>query len=150
MNEDKEIKELEKEDETSEITDKRSKSRIIRGFKKVHKIVNEPSFFPELKRKSKLKRYFENYLWVIKNKRPSFFYNQFGLDIKNFRNADDFISTAYVKKERAKIHHKGHPLEKTRKTNINTRYSIIADNKNIFYTYDSSLIIEVYEKSEFK
>lgn len=98
-------------------------------------IAREKTFFPNMKRKKYITRLFDNFRWYFKYHRPNTFYNRFGLDIKNFRNMKDYLDFGYVKKDRAKVHHKGHALEKVRKDNINTRYSIIADNKHVFYSY---------------
>lgn len=61
--------------------------RIIKyGFKSffvdIPDIVKSPSYFPELKRKSKIKRWFDNVAWFFKEKEPNVFYNLYGMDIK--------------------------------------------------------------------
>lgn len=98
-------------------------------------VTNEKTFYPEMKRKKYLTRLFDNFIWYFKYHRVNLFYNRYGLDIKNFRSMNDYLDFGYVKKDRAKIHHKKHPLVKVRKGNVNTRYSIIADDKSIFYSY---------------
>ena len=91
-------------------------------------IVKEKTFFPDRKRKSFMRRLLDNIYWVFKYNSVNVAYNRFGLDIKGFRKLNDYLDFSYVKKDRAKIHHKDHPLVKYRDGNINTRYSIIADN----------------------
>ena len=102
-------------------------------------VANEKTFYPNMERKKYLTRLFDNFKWYFKYRRVNLFYNRFGLDIKNFRSMDDYLDFGYVKKDRALVHHKGHPLVKVRKDNVNTRYSIIADDKYVFYSYIGSM-----------
>ncbi|MBQ9071787.1 MAG: hypothetical protein IJY25_01330 [Bacilli bacterium] len=102
-------------------------------------VSSEKTFYPEMKRKKYLTRLFDNFKWYFKYHRVNLFYNRFGLDIKNFRSMDDYLDFGYVKKDRAMVHHKKHPLVKVRKANVNDRYSIIADDKSVFYSYVGSM-----------
>ena len=111
------------------------RGRLLFNLFRCSMIAHEKTFYPNMKRKKFITRLFDNYRWVFRYHRPNTFYNRFGLDIKNFRKMKDYLDFGYVKKDRAKVHHKGHALEKVRKDNINTRYSIIADNKQVFYSY---------------
>ena len=103
-------------------------------------VAKEKTFFPYMPRKKFITRLFNNVAWAIKYNSVNTAYNRFGLDIKNFRKASDYLDFSYVKKDRAKIHHKDHPLVKYRNLNVNTRYSIIADNKHVFYSYVGSML----------
>lgn len=113
--------------------------KVYLSIRKIHKVVNSPSFFPEYERKSKLLRYYENYKWLFRFNRYNPSYNLFGLDVKNFRNFDDYVDIKYIKKDRLKNHHQNDPLATHRKENITIRYSLLADNKHLFYSYISSM-----------
>lgn len=124
---------------------KRFLFKIARAFL----IAREKTFFPDMKRKCFMRRYWENVLWIFKYNSVNTAYNRFGLDIKNFRKAKDYLDFSYVKKDRAKVHHKDHPLVQYREANVNTRYSIIADNKHLFYSYLESMIPNSVPKTDF-
>ncbi len=111
------------------------RGRFLFNIFRCSMVAHEKTFFPDKERKCYIRRLFDNYAWYFKYHRVCLFYNRFGLDIKNWRKMSDYLDFGYVKKDRALVHHKGHPLEKVRKDNINVRYSIIADNKMIFYSY---------------
>lgn len=67
---------------------------------KIPEILKEDSFYPNKKRKSKYRMTIDHLLWVIKNKELNEFYNSYGLDIKNWRNPDDFLANNYAIKDR--------------------------------------------------
>jgi len=98
-------------------------------------IAKEKTFYPELKRKSYLARLLDNFIWCFKYGRANTFYNRFGLDVEKFRKMNDFLDSESMKKEKNKSHHKDHPLVEVRDENINIRYSVIADDKSVFYSY---------------
>lgn len=58
---------------------------------KLRGVVQQPTYFPELERKSPRERWTDNFRWLLKNKEVNYLYTGYGLDIKNFRNPDDFI-----------------------------------------------------------
>lgn len=58
----------------------------------IKQLVNGISYYPEKERKSKSLRWFENLKYLLKNREANIYYNSYGLDVKNFRNAKDFIS----------------------------------------------------------
>lgn len=113
--------------------------KVYLSIKKIHRVVNAPSFFPEYERKTKLTRYIENYKWLFRFGRYNPSYNLFGLDVKGLRNYDDYVDVKYIKKDRMKEHHQNHPLSKHRKENMTIRYSLLADNKHVFYSYIESM-----------
>lgn len=82
-------------------------SGIPEGIKaKIEKIVNEPSRLAGIdnfKRKRKIERIKDNINWYKKHGKTNEYYNKFGLDIKNYRNADDFITERELKK--MAVHH---------------------------------------------
>lgn len=112
-------------------------------------VAREKTFFPDMDRKCFATRLLNNWAWVLRYNSVNTAYNRFGLDIKNFRKASDYLDFNYVKKDRAAIHHKDHPLVKYRTANVNTRYSIIADNKHVFYSYLESMKPNCVPKTAF-
>lgn len=79
-------------------------SDAVKG--KIENIVNAPSHLAGIdsfKRKSKKERIKDNIEWYKKHGKTNEYYNKFGLDIKNYRNADDFITEKELKK--LAVHH---------------------------------------------
>lgn len=113
--------------------------RAYKVIKKIKRVVNEPSFYPEMERKPKKQRYMDNYKWLFKYHKYNPSYNRYGLDIKDFRNQDDYMDVRYVKADRIKPHHEDNAIAKHRSENITIRYSIMADNKHLFYAYIESM-----------
>lgn len=103
-------------------------------------IAKEKTFFPDMPRKSFMRRYFENVAWAIKYKRANVTYNRYGLDIKNFRKSDDYLEIHTKTLDQIGEHHQGHPMAEYRKENVSIRYSIIADHKHLFYAYMDSIM----------
>lgn len=64
---------------------------IPKQISNIPEIVSENTFYPDKKRKSKYRMSIDNLLWIIKNREINQFYNSYGLDIKNWRNPDDFL-----------------------------------------------------------
>lgn len=126
---------------------KHFKKSVVRLFKKTLifklgravKVVKEPSYFKDMERKNAIARYFDNVKWIFEYGRVNYSYNLFGLDIKNFRNQSDYVDVKYIKKDRMKQHHKNDPQTKHRPENITVRYSLLADNKHVFYSYIDSI-----------
>lgn len=65
--------------------------RII-NLLKIHKAVNADTYYPELKQKSKIKKYIENFLWTLKYAEINTFYYLYGFDIDNFKDKSNYIS----------------------------------------------------------
>lgn len=63
---------------------------IIQEIKKIKKIVDGESYYPEKSRKIKLIRYLDNFIHILKYKEANEFYNLYGMDIKDF-NKQDYI-----------------------------------------------------------
>lgn len=55
------------------------------------RVINGSSIYVNKKRKNKLERAIDNLIWLIKNHEINKYYNTYGLDIKNFRNPNDFL-----------------------------------------------------------
>lgn len=123
--------------------------KIYVGVVKTRKIVNSPTYFPQYERKNKLVRYYDCYKWLIKYKRHNPSYNLYGLDVKDFRSCDDYVDIKYVKKDRLKMHHEDDPLAQHRKENMTIRYSLLADNKHVFYSYMENICPEYVPKTYF-
>ena len=60
---------------------------------RISKVISKPSYYPELPRKSRSEMWFDNFKWLIRYKELLPFYTSYGLDVKGFRNPDDFIAT---------------------------------------------------------
>lgn len=55
-------------------------------------IINKPTYYPDMERKSMWEMWKENFVWLLKHKELNRFYTSYGLDIKEFRDPDDFIA----------------------------------------------------------
>ncbi len=75
---------------------------IKRIKKEIDDVLNEPSMYPDMPRKSYKQRKKENWQWYFKNKEACKFYNSYGFDIEDFRNQDDYISYRQFRMERNK------------------------------------------------
>lgn len=58
---------------------------------RIRKVIAMPTYYPELPRKSKMERWKDNIVWLLKHKEVNYLYTGYGLDIKDFRDPDDFI-----------------------------------------------------------
>ena len=67
--------------------------KIPKNILRIHSVISKPSYYPEMPRKSKTEMWWDNFKWIIKNKELSPFYTSYGLDVKGFRNLDDFLPT---------------------------------------------------------
>lgn len=54
-------------------------------------ILNDPSVYPEMQRKTKRQRFKDNLIWLLKHHEVNRYYNTYGLDVVGFRNPDDFV-----------------------------------------------------------
>lgn len=61
---------------------------ITQEIKKIPKIIKGESYYPEKVRKSKLIRYFDNFIHILKYREANEFYNLYGMDIKNLSRQD--------------------------------------------------------------
>ena len=97
----------------------------IKNIFSIRKIINEKSYYPEKKRKSKLKRFKENFFWIIKNVEYNKYYNLYGFDIESNINQNDYIDYRTFK------------IQRDEKNGYSKQYnyvSILID-KNIFEKY---------------
>ena len=81
------------------------RKRMIYKFARGYLVAKEKTFFEDMPRKKFITRLFNNWAWTLKYNSVNTAYNRFGLDIKGFRKASDYLDFEYVKKDRAKIHH---------------------------------------------
>lgn len=68
---------------------------IPKQISNIPEIVSENTYYPDKKRKSKYRMSIDNLLWVIKNRELNQEYNSYGLDIKSWRNPNDFLPNNY-------------------------------------------------------
>ena len=106
-------------------------------IKAAFKIANLPTYYPEMERKGYPERVVDNIKWTFKNMDVNGYYTSYGLDIKNFRNPDDFMSFREFKLNREGAHYL-YP-EKYR-----FESKIILRDKYIFSCYLSSALGEKY------
>lgn len=57
----------------------------------ISKVINKPTYYPEKERKSKMEMWWENFVWLCKNREVNELYTSFGMDIKGFRDPDDYL-----------------------------------------------------------
>lgn len=67
---------------------------------RIPRTIREVSYYPEKKRKSNFNIFTDNLIWIIRNKEPNYFYNPSGLDIKDWRNINDFLPFKKFTRER--------------------------------------------------
>ena len=65
--------------------------RLPKQISNIQKVIEKPSYYPEKPRKSKHTMWIENFLWLLKNHELNPYYTSYGLDVKNFRNKNEFI-----------------------------------------------------------
>ena len=63
-----------------------------KNLSKIKGIVDGHTYYPEKKRKSRLKRKKDNLIYLIKNREVNIYYNSYGLDIEGFHKENDYIS----------------------------------------------------------
>ncbi len=63
------------------------------------------TYYPEKERKNFCERLADNIVWVFKNLESNSYYNSYGLDIKNFRKAEDFMPFREFKLQREGAHY---------------------------------------------
>ena len=80
---------------------KKNINRVINVFK-INSIIFQKSYYPELKRKNIIKRFFDNLFWVLKYSELNGFYNLYGFDVYSKRNKKNYISYYEFRVERNK------------------------------------------------
>lgn len=105
----------------------------------IRDIINKPSYYPEMQRKSKKEMWMDNFLWLVKYRELNRFYTSYGLDVVGLRNSSDFMDyRSFVALRNA-----GNQGEKL---TISGRYNYIVQlrDKYIFAAYLASTIGEKY------
>lgn len=69
------------------------------------RISGQKTYYPELPRKNRAERIADNIIWAVKNLEPNNYYTSYGLDIKNFHNADDYLPYREFKLMREGAHY---------------------------------------------
>lgn len=114
-------------------------SKKIKSISKVpahiSKITKGKSYYSNKQRKSNPRIYFDNLLWLIKNREINSFYNSWGLDIKGWRSSDDFLPKELFKSERDF----GNSCKKEK---LSYNYIALLRDKYIFSSYLSYVIGE--------
>ena len=75
-----------------EMSKTRLYARLPINVLKINRVIQQPTYYPELERKSRSEMWRDNFKWLLKYKEVNYLYTGYGLDIKDFRNPDDFIS----------------------------------------------------------
>lgn len=65
--------------------------RIPFQMSRIGEIINKQSYYPELSRKNKFERLRDNIEWLFKDKLVNIYYTSYGLDVRDFRDKNDFI-----------------------------------------------------------
>ena len=88
--------------------------KMINSVFAIRKIINEDSYYQEKKRKSKIKRWLDNFHWLLDNHDVNVYYNLYGLDIVGNDNQKIYLSNMKFMKER------------NQKNRLNEEYSYVA------------------------
>lgn len=62
------------------------------SVKRISSVINKPTYYPEMERKSKKEMWQDNFKWLCKHHEVNTLYTSYGMDIKDFRDADTYIS----------------------------------------------------------
>lgn len=123
--------------------------KCIRVFKHLQRIINEPSFYPHLQRKSLLNRIAENIVWGIKYHEINDWYNYWGIDLKGV-SGDKFLSENIL--EHTLMYINGEKGKNKKRYN----YVMLLDDKFLFYAVMKGLylptpeVVAFYTGSELK
>lgn len=58
----------------------------------ISKLIEKPTYYPELERKTKKEMWKDNFRWLCKYHELNQFYTSYGMDVKDFRGCDSYIS----------------------------------------------------------
>lgn len=75
----------------------------IKNLFKVYGIVKENTYYPEIHRKSFLKRYFENIVWTLKYGELNAFYNLYGFDVELDKDIKSYMNYLEFMRDRNKM-----------------------------------------------
>lgn len=105
----------------------------------ISRVIDKPTYYPEMERKSKREMWWENFVWLCKNSEVNELYTSFGMDIKDFREAKDFIPH----REFCRIRNQGNQQEIQSDTG-DYNYIVLLRDKYLFASYLSTTIGEEY------
>lgn len=60
----------------------------------INRIISKPSYYPDMPRKSRSEMWMDNFKWILRHQELMTFYTSYGMDVKGFRNLEDFIPTS--------------------------------------------------------
>ncbi len=102
----------------------------------INDLINRDSYYDDrFERKSYLVRWLDNFIWILKYNELNEYYNSWGLDIKNFRNPNDFLSNNDFRIMRNEGNQKGYETH-----NGNYNYICLLRDKNVFAHYFSQTL----------
>lgn len=101
----------------------------------ISKIISKPSYYPEMERKSRKEMWLDNFRWLCKHHELNDFYISYGLDVKGYRNPDDFIGH----RDFCLMRNKGNQSLKMTITG-NYNYIVLLRDKYAFSAYLASTI----------
>lgn len=105
----------------------------------ISKVINKPTYYPEMERKTKREMWWDNFVWLCKNNEVNELYTSFGMDVKGFRELDDFIPH----REFCVKRNLGNQREIQSITG-DYNYIVLLRDKYLFASYLSSTIGEEY------
>ncbi len=105
----------------------------------ISKVIAKPSYYPEMKRKSKGEMWRENFVWLIKNKEVNNLYTSYGMDVEGFCNAKDYIPH----REFCITRNRGNQRDIQSNTG-DYNYIVLLRDKYLFASFLSSTIGERY------
>ncbi len=101
----------------------------------ISRMIGKPTYYPELDRKTRKEMWMDNFRWLCRYHELNTFYTSYGLDIRGYRNADDFISH----RDFCAMRNKGNQsLKMTISGNYN--YIVLLRDKYAFAAYLASTI----------
>ena len=68
-------------------------------------ISGQKTYYPEMERKSRIKRILDNIIWSIEHLEPNVYYTSYGLDVKNFHDPNDYLPYREFKLMREGAHY---------------------------------------------
>lgn len=101
----------------------------------ISRIIDKPTYYPELEQKSRKEMWKDNFQWLCKYHELNQFYTSYGLDVKGYRNQDDFISH----RDFCAMRNKGNQSLKMSITG-NYNYIVLLRDKYAFAAYLASTI----------
>lgn len=113
-------------------------------LKGIEEIVDAPSFYPNIERKTRDERLSDMKEWFSKYNEVNEFYNVWGLDIKNAPKQDIYLDHGIFRKQRYELNSKFLCSGDT----FTTNYTVIMRDKSVFESFVSQFLPDTqYVKS---